>query len=126
MTIEPRPRVNHLTAELATAIEDGVEIHRHLRAPDFLRRVDRGTVDANAGVVDEDVQSAVLLVDRRSHVCDLAWIGDIELEKPGPLPEFLRSGGAEIWIDVRDDYGGPSVNERLGDRETNSAPASCH
>ena len=118
--------LHHLTTELAAAIEDAVEIDRHLCTPDFVGHLDRGAVDADASVIDEDVQAVVLLLERLSGLRDLTGIGDVEREKPGLSPELLDRGCAAFGRDVRDDYGRSRLDTRLGDRQTDSATASRH
>ena len=128
LTIEPRPALQHLPAEGAAAPEHAVEIDVHVEAPVIVAGVFRAHVAlGDAGVVDEDVDRAVLALDLRRRRVHGGRLGDVELnagDVETELPEFGRRVGDAVGHQFGDHHLRARLGQGLRAGEADALPAA--
>src|SRR6185312_1907987 len=113
-----RAPVQHMPAERPAAPEQAVEIDLHVEAPVLVGRVlGLHIAFGDPGIVDENVDAAVLPDDVGGSLVDILRPGDVELYSMSRDPELAQVG--EPGIDtvarhVGDDHLGACLAERLG------------
>ncbi len=120
--IEPVPRSTICAPDDAAAVPEAVDVDVQHRAPLVLRDVERGAVEADAGVVDEHVDGPELGRDRLEHRVDARGIGDVggDRERAELARHRLGAGG----VARGDRHARAGLAERPGERLPDTAIAA--
>ena len=121
-TIAPAAALDHLRADRAAAVPQPVDVDVPHGAPLLVGHLERGAVEARAGVVDEHVDRPELVRDPLDHRVDAAGVGHVE--RHGEHAELARGLCRALVVAGGDRGARARLGQRAGEREAEPAVAA--
>ena len=127
----PEPGVRDVLVEVSAVGVCGSDVHYYehgrigshvVRAPLVLGHLERGTVEADAGVVDEHVDGPELIRDPLEHRRHARRVGHVE--RHGQRAELVRGGGRAPGVAGGDRDARARFPQRAGERIAEAAVAA--